>query len=83
MRREAGVPLIKRRPSDAPSSLAGKTRSAVRDVLERYPDAMLKELIERVEEEHGVTVGTSNMARIRKELLKAENSVAAACRATQ
>jgi hypothetical protein len=40
----------------------------VRDVLERYPEATLRQLIERVEEEHGLRVGTSNMARIRKEL---------------
>jgi hypothetical protein len=68
MRREAAVPLIKRRLSDDPSSLAGRTRAAVGDVMEKYPTATLRELIQRVEEEHGVIIGTSNMARVRQEL---------------
>ena len=68
MRREAGVPLAKRRPSDDPSSLAERARAAVRDVLEKYPEATLRELIEWVEDEHGLRVSTSNMARIRQEL---------------
>ena len=70
MRREADVPLSKRRPSDDPSSLAGRTRAAVRDVLEKYPEATLRELIQLVRDEHGLTIGTSNMARIREELRK-------------
>jgi hypothetical protein len=68
LRCEAGVPLSKRRPSDDPLSPAGKTRSAVRDVLGRYPAATLRQLIERVEEEHGLIMGMSNMARIRQKL---------------
>jgi hypothetical protein len=40
----------------------------VRDVLGRYPDATLRELIHLVRDEHGITMGTSNMARIRQEL---------------
>jgi hypothetical protein len=71
MRREAAVPLSKRLPSDDPLSLAGRTRAAVRDVLERYPTATLREFIEfieRVKQEHGLTRGTSNMARIRQKL---------------
>ncbi len=68
MRREAAVPLAKRRPSDDPSSLAGRTRLAVLEVLERYPDATLRELIQLVRDEHGIAMGTSNMARIRQEL---------------
>jgi hypothetical protein len=71
MKREAAVPLSKRRPSDDPFSQlvrSVKIRAAVRDVLSRYSRATLKELIERVEEEHGITMGTSNMACIRQEL---------------
>lgn len=67
MRREAAVPLVKRRPSEDLQSPAGKIRSAVRDVLERYPETTLRERIQRVEE-HGLTLGTSNTARIRQEL---------------
>jgi hypothetical protein len=40
-------------------------------VLERYPTATLREFIEfieRVKQEHGLTRGTSNMARIRQKL---------------
>jgi hypothetical protein len=70
MRKVAGVPLAKRRPSDDPSSLAGRARAAVRDVLEKYPEATLRELIHLVRDEHGLTIGTSNMARIREELRK-------------
>jgi transposase len=80
MRREAGVPLAKRRPSDDPSSLAGRTRAAVRDVIEHYQDATLRELIQRVQEEHGLIVSTSNMARMRKELHRGENAETAVCR---
>jgi transposase len=72
MRHEAAVPLTKRRPSDDPSSLAGRTRCAVRDVLERYPTATLRELTQLVRDEHGITIGTSNMARIRQQLRMVE-----------
>jgi transposase len=41
MRREAGVPLAKRRPSDDPQSPAGRLRAAVRAVMERHPMATL------------------------------------------
>jgi hypothetical protein len=68
MRREAAVPLARRQPSDDPSSLAGKTRSAVRDVLERHPNATLRQLIQLALNEHRLTMGTSNMARIRQDL---------------
>jgi transposase len=78
MRREAAVPLVKRRPSDDPQSPAGKTRSAVRVVMEQYPTATLRELIQRVEQEHGLTIGTSNMAHIRQELRGAKNGRASA-----
>jgi hypothetical protein len=82
MRKVAGVPLAKRRPSDDPLSSAGRTRAAVGDMLKRYPDATLQELIQRVEQEHGLTVGTSNMARVRQELHRAEENgvVASSCR---
>jgi hypothetical protein len=51
-------------------------------MLKRYPDATLQELIQRVEQEHGLTVGTSNMARVRQELHRAEENgvVASSCR---
>jgi hypothetical protein len=37
-----------------PSSLLMTACAAVRDVLKRYPEATLRDLIERVEEEHGL-----------------------------
>jgi hypothetical protein len=40
------------------------------DVLERYPGATLRELMQRVEQEHAVVVSASNMARMRQELHK-------------
>ena len=83
LRHEAGVPLLKRRPSDDPLSPAGKTRSAVGNILKRYPDATLKELIRHVEQEHGLMVSTSNMARIRQDLHRAESGVASACKTTE